>query len=371
MSRHVRLCIESLSPYCPGKPVEEVEREYGITGAVKLASNENPLGPSPKAVAAMKEAISGVNMYPDGAAWYLKQGLSKKFGVPVSQVVTTNGGEDLMNLVIRTFCFPDSNVVTCTRAFFMFKIFARGHGLKVIETPPRGYDFDLDAMLAAVNEKTRIVYIANPNNPTGTYIGRAAMESFIRKLPKHVLIFLDEAYAEYVDAADYPNSLDYRDDPALHERIITLRTFSKAYGLAGLRVAYGFMSELNADYFNRLKPAFNVNLLAQKAALAALDDTEHVRNTVELCRAEKKRVGAALTQLGFEVVPSQGNFLLISFEKIAGSKSADDYYTELLKLGVIVRPVGWTGLPNHHRISMGLPEQNDRMVSAYKQIFHR
>lgn len=353
--------IKNLIPYIPGKPIEELERELGIKGSIKLASNENPIGPSPKAVQALHEAINNAHRYPDGNAYYLKNELNKKFNIPINEIILGNGSNELLELVVRTFAFPDDEAVISAQSFIIYKLASIIQGLKIKEVPLKKYTIDLEAMAKEITDKTKFIFLPNPNNPTGTYVNKEQFESFIKKVPQNVIIVIDEAYFEYADAPDYPDSLDYRKQ---HKYIITMRTFSKIYGLAGLRVGYAFTDPELVEYMNRVRAPFNVNLLAQKAAIAALYDDEYIQKVKQLCIQEKKWLKTNFEQLGIEFIPSQANFILIGL----GNRDGKDIFNKLLKEGVIIRPMSEYGFPHHHRITVGIHEENLRMIEAYKKV---
>lgn len=348
--------IERLKPYVPGKPVDEVARELGITQATKLASNENPLGPSPKALAAAAAALGEVHRYPDAACYRLRQALARFLEVGPEELVFGGGSNELLDLVVRTFCQVGDHVVFAEPSFVVYQMSALASNLAYTSVPLVDFRHPLDALLQACRPETRVVFIANPNNPTGTYVTRQEVETFLQQVPEHVFVVLDEAYFEYATAADYPNGLRLR---ALHERLVVLRTFSKAYGLAGLRVGYGVLSARYADYINRVRAPFNVNSLAQVAAISALEDTEHLRRGIELNSNERARVSTRLTELGLQVVPSQANFVYIHAPGRATALGEG-----ILKQGVITRVMSGDGL----RVSIGLPEENDRFLACMEAV---
>jgi histidinol-phosphate aminotransferase len=303
MQRVVSEGIERLKPYVPGKPVEEVARELGIAHAIKLASNENPLGASPKALAAAAQALVETHRYPDAAAFKLRQVLASKLDVRPSELIFGNGSNELLDLVVRTFCQVGDHVVFADPAFVVYEMSALASNLAYTGVPLVDFRHPLEAMAAACRPNTRVVFIANPNNPTGTYVTRTEVEAFLRVVPKEAFVVLDEAYFEFATAGDYPDGLKLR---ALHERLVVLRTFSKAYGLAGLRAGYGVLPAQYADYVNRVRAPFNLSTVAQVAAIAALGDEAHLRRGVELNSSERERVTQALLRRGLQAVPSQG-----------------------------------------------------------------
>jgi histidinol-phosphate aminotransferase len=356
--------IEALSPYVPGKPIEELERELGITGAIKVASNENPLGPSPLGIAAAQRALFESNRYPDGSGHRLRTALAARFGVSMDEVALGGGSNELIDLLVRTFCRPGvDEVVTHRYAFFMYKVSCGAHGVKLIESPV-GDDLacDVDTLLAAVSERTKLVLLPNPNNPTGSYVTRTDFERLCAQLPAHVLLVVDEAYFEYAEPLpDYPVAEQYRGKVA--PKIVTLRTFSKAYGLAALRVGYAVADADVIDYLNRVRMPFNVSTAAQEAALAALGDVEHVQRSRRANAEGLELLSRGLAQLDVRVFPSAANFVLVDLRREAGP-----VYQALLRKGVIVRPLAPAGLTRHVRISVGTPAENQRTLAALTEV---
>ncbi len=348
--------IKNISPYVPGKPIEELERELGITGSIKLASNENPLGPSPRAVTAVKKVVEGLNRYPDGSGFYLSQALAKKLDVELNQVILGNGSNELIDLAVRTFVNPGDEVVSADPSFVVYKMITQAaSGVNVI-VPCKDLRHDLDAMAAAITPKTKLVFVANPNNPTGTMNTKAEMDRFMGSVPDHVLVCVDEAYYEYVTRADYPESLDYLREG---KNILALRTFSKIYGLAGLRIGYGITRPEIAELLNKVRQPFNANTLGQVGALAALSDRKHVEKSVTLNNEGKQLLYREFDRLGVSYVQTETNFIL--FETQLDGK---DLYAGLLKKGVIIRPMGGKRL----RVTIGLPDENKRFVAELEAI---
>ena len=343
--------IKSISPYVPGKPIEELERELGISGSIKLASNENPLGPSPKAVTAIKRAVEGLNRYPDGSGFYLSQALAKQLGVDLAQVILGNGSNELIELAVRTFVQPGDEVVSADPSFVVYKMITQAAGGTNVIVPCRDLTHDLDAMAEALSPRTRLVFIANPNNPTGTMNTKTEMDRFMAKVPGHVLVCVDEAYFEYVTRADYPDSLDYLREG---RNVLAFRTFSKIYGLAGLRIGYGITLPEVAELMNKVRQPFNTNTLAQAGALAALADRKHVKKSVTMNNEGKQLLYREFERLGITYVPTEANFIL--FETKLDSR---ELYASLLKKGVIIRPMG----PQRLRVTIGLPEENKRFAA--------
>ena len=358
--------IRRLAPYVPGKPPEELERELGITGSIKLASNENPLGPGPQARAAMTAAIAGVGMYPDGSGHALRSRLAHRHQVAIGQVTLGNGSNDVLVLLAATFLAPGLDAVYSQYAFAVYPIAvqAAGAGARVAAAHPTDrampLGHDPDAMLAMVGPKTRIVFLANPNNPTGTWLTEPELRSLLRAVPPEVIVVLDEAYHEYSQEAGVPDATAWLAD---HPNLVVVRTFSKAYGLAGLRVGYALSHPDVAELLNRVRQPFNVSVVGLAAAAAALDDSEHVAATVALNRQGLQRLREGLGGLGIGVLPSAANFVLCDVGRPAAAVN-----DALLRRGVIVRPVANYGLPNHLRISTGTADQNERVIAAMRAV---
>ena len=359
MSPLVSPSIESLLPYEGGKPVEELARELGITDAVKLASNENPLGPSPKALNAARAALANVHRYPDAAAFSLRERIAAEHRVPMTDIIHGNGSNELLDLAVRTFCRADHHIVFAEPAFVVYRSAALAHGVPFTAVPTRDLTHDLEAMAQAVTPRTRLIFVANPNNPTGTHVGLDALRRFLRSVPPEVIVLMDEAYIEYATAGDFPDSMSLRGE---RERLIVCRTFSKIYGLAGLRVGYGVATPELVSYMNRVRAPFNVGVLGQAAGIAALDDVEHVRQSRELNTVERERISARLSAMGFSVAPSQANFVLADVKRNGRAT-----YEALLKKGVIVRPFG--NLPSSIRVTVGKPAENERFLTALAEVF--
>jgi histidinol-phosphate aminotransferase len=357
----VRPEIRSLTPYVPGKPVEELERELGISGAVKLASNENPLGPSPRALEAMANALKGVNRYPDGSSHYLRQALAGFWGVDAECVAVGSGSNDLIDVLCRIHVGSGDEAIMSNPSFLMFAIAVRVAGGTVVKVPGKDFFHDPPAMLAAINERTRLVYFANPDNPTGTMVPRSTLDAYFQRVPDHVLTILDEAYFEYVIDPTYPDGLDYL---RRGKRVAVLRTFSKAYALAGLRVGYGFFSPELAALVHRVRLPFNVTSLAQVAARASLEDPSQVARSRAINEAGKELFTRELPRMGLIVTPTWANFVLARFPG-----SALDASRALERLGIIVRPLTGFGLPPEYaRISVGTPTENERLLEGLRRI---
>ena len=353
--------IARLVPYVPGKPMEELERELGISDSIKVASNENPLGPSPKAVQAVRAALKSLNRYPDGNATLLKEKLAQKLRVRPEMIVTGNGSNEILELAAATFMQPGDHAVISEHAFVVYDLAVESRGLaKTVVAPGKNFGHDLLAMAKAVTDQTRLIFIANPNNPTGTMAARAEMDALLESLPEQVIVVLDEAYSEYVDNPDYPDGVELVKSGA---RVIATRTFSKIYGLAGLRVGYGVMAQEMAEYMNRVRQPFNTNSLAQVAAAAALDDEAFVRRSRDTNRCGLKFLYKEFRRLKIEYIPSVANFVLLK-----SPTDAKALYDRLLRKGVIVRPMGGYRLPQWLRVTVGTPPENRRFIQALEEL---
>lgn len=359
--------IAELKPYVPGKPISELERELGISDSIKLASNESPLGPSPLGMAAAAEAITGINIYPDDSAFRLHHALATRYGVEADSIIVGSGSSDVIDMVVRVFLTPGRNAVFSEHAFAMYPIYTQAAGAegKVAwplpsDHPSMPYGHDLEAMAALVDENTRVVFIANPNNPTGTWLKRDALSAFLDGLPGHVIAVLDEAYTEYVSEPDFPNGLELL--PKYTNLIIT-RTFSKIYGLAGLRVGYGIANKKLVSLINRVRHPFNVNSPALAAAEAALDDAAFIAHSVEVNKRGLIQLHEGFEALGLKAIPSVANFITVDLQR-SGSEIND----ALLREGVVVRPVANYKLPNHLRVTVGTAVENERFLSALKKV---
>jgi histidinol-phosphate aminotransferase len=349
--------VRHIDRYIPGKPVEELARELSLDPAtiVKLASNENPRGPSAKVREAIARAVAEVSRYPDGNGFPLKTALGRRLAVGLDQIVLGNGSNDVLELVAQAFLTPGDETVYSRHAFAVYPLATQARGARGIEVPARDFGHDLAAMLRAITPKTRIVFVANPNNPTGTWLPPADVERFVAEVPRRVLVVLDEAYNEYLEPAQRVDTVAWTRS---YPNLVVSRTFSKAYGLAALRVGYGVMDSSVADMLNRVRQPFNVNALAQAAAVAALDDAAYVEESRQLNRRGLVQICRGLDALGLRYVPSHANFVLI--EVGDGAKVNQS----LLRQGVIVRPVANYGLPQWLRVTVGLPEENERFMAA-------
>jgi histidinol-phosphate aminotransferase len=355
MPLRVHHTIASLAPYSPGKPLDELERELGISQAIKLASNENPWGPSPKALQVLAGASASLHRYPDGGAHSLRHALADRWKIPGDQVLVGNGSDDIISLLIRAFLSPGDEAVMADLTFVMYKLSVLGgHGVPV-EVPLKNWVHDMAAMVDAVTDRTRLFFLCNPNNPTGTMLTAKDVD-LLSRLPDHVIVVLDEAYYEYVRHPDFPDSLQYVRDG---RPVVVLRTFSKIYGLAGLRVGYGCTTKEIAGYVNRVRPPFNVNSLAQEAARAALCDDEHVAKSRAMNEAEMAFLEDRLTSMGLEPVPSQANFLYFN-----AGMDGKCVYDALLREGVIVRHIRGSMI----RVTIGQPTENRRFLESLSRV---
>ncbi|MBZ0332858.1 histidinol-phosphate aminotransferase [Marinobacter sp. JH2] len=353
--------VQALSPYQPGKPIEELARELGLNpeDIIKLASNENPQGPSEKAMAAARKALEESCLYPDGNGFDLKQALANRLGVATNQITLGNGSNDVLEVIARCFAGPDSEVVFSQYAFAVYPLVAQAIGARGVSVPAKEWGHDLDAMAKAVTERTRLIFIANPNNPTGTVHTADAIEAFLQRIPEHILVILDEAYCEFLTGEEYPDGIQLLQR---FPNLIVCRTFSKAWGLAAMRVGYSLSSPAIADVLNRVRQPFNVNSIALAAAAAVLEDDAYLNRSREVNEAGLRQLSEGFERLGLPFIPSFGNFIAVD----VGEQSSD-VYQALLSRGVIVRPVAGYGMPNHLRVSVGLPEENERFLAALSE----
>lgn len=352
--------VRGLTPYRPGKPISELERELGISNAIKMASNENPLGPSPHARKAAEAALAELARYPDGNGFALKQALARRLGVTVDQITLGNGSNDVLELLARAFATPRDVVVFSEQAFAVYPLVARAVGAKAIAVPSRDWGHDLEAMRRAVGPRTRLVFIANPNNPTGTWNDSASLAAFLDAMPAHVVTVIDQAYIEYVEEPSLPDCVPW---VARYPNLVVARTFSKIYALAALRVGYSVSHPAVADLLNRVRQPFNVNSVGLAAAEAALEDEEHVARGVRMNRQGMRQLTEAFGRMGLDHIPSLGNFVCVHVGGPAGP-----VYHRLLREGVIVRPVENYGMPEHLRVTVGLEEENRRFLVALEKV---
>ncbi|MEN8177279.1 MAG: histidinol-phosphate transaminase [Pseudomonadota bacterium] len=352
--------IAELKPYVPGKPISELERELGISGSVKLASNENPLGASPAVAEAISRSINEIARYPDGGGFELRQALAEKHAVDPACITLGNGSNDVLDMVARVFLGPGTESLFSQYAFAVYPISSQAAGAKLVISPAREFAHDLDAMQSRISENTRVIWIANPNNPTGTWLKRDELKAFVSTVPKSVIVVIDEAYTEYVEQADYPDAVSWLDEFA---NLIVTRTFSKAYGLASLRIGYGLSHPDMADLLNRVRQPFNVNSMAQVGALAALEDQAFIQEAVRVNREGMLQLCRGFEELGLDFIPSVGNFITLDV-----ARPVAEVDQALLNEGCIARPVANYGLPTHLRISVGLQAENERFLMALNKV---
>jgi histidinol-phosphate aminotransferase len=352
--------ILKVNPYVPGKPIEEVKRELGLKRVVKLASNENPYGPSPRVLGAIAKAAKQINRYPDGACFYLRQALAKRLKVKEDQLIFGNGSDEVIVLAVRALVEPGDEVVIAKPSFLIYEIASFIEGAVIKSVPLKNFHYDLDGMKAAVTPKTKIIFIGNPDNPAGTYIPKDELEKFLGGIRRDVLIFLDEAYFEYVQAKDYPNGIDFL---KAHKNVVVTRTFSKMYGLAGLRVGYGIGDAGIIDILNRLREPFNVNAIAQAAAVACLQDQAYYRNIARSVERERQFLYSALRKLGLHYEESYTNFILVKVDQDSSAVAKG-----LLGQGVIVRDMNVWGLKNYIRVTIGSSEENKVLIKAFTEV---
>ena len=353
--------IRGLPAYIPGRPIEEVERELKVH-AIKLASNENPIGPSPKALEAVKNAVAESNRYPDGGTHLLRAKLARQHGVAIDQIFTGLGSSEIIDVAARILLSRGKTGVTSHGSYAPFSLAIRASGAELVRVPQQEFAFDLRAIADAVaaHPETRIVYLANPNNPTGTAFGAAELQEFLRRVPSDVLVVLDEAYIHYADRADIPDSVQlFRE----HKNLLIMRTFSKVYGLAGLRVGYGIGDTPVLEAMNKLRTPFNLASVSQAGAMAALDDAEHVNRSIKENAVERARLTKGLSELGLRPVRSHTNFIFIDI-----GPEAQQLCDELLHEGVIVRPLGWMGFPEGMRVSVGVAQENDKFLAVVSRL---
>ncbi|MCA9405441.1 MAG: histidinol-phosphate transaminase [Candidatus Omnitrophica bacterium] len=360
MKRSVNKTILNVKPYVPGKPIEEVKRELGLRKVIKLASNENPYTPSAKVLKAIEKAALDLNRYPDGDCYYLRQELSKRLGVGPRQFIFGNGSDELIVFAIRAFVDKEDEVIIAKPSFLIYEIASQIAGAKIKAVPLKGFRYDLDGMKAAVTDRTKVVFLGNPDNPSGQYFTRADIEGFMKGLSKDILVFIDEAYFEYVDAKDYVDSIALLKK---YSNMIVTRTFSKMYGLAGLRIGYGIASEEVVDYMNRVREPFNVNSLAQAAALACLKDQAHYRKVARDVKKQRDVIYQGVRKLGLEVQESCTNFILIDVKTNASSVTK-----KLLQKGIIVRDMSFWGLDRYIRVSIGTEKENRQLLSTLEEV---
>lgn len=349
--------IRTLKPYIPGKLIKELEGELGSKGLIRLSSNENPLGPSPFALKALGRDMKTLNRYPDGNGYYLKKALSEKLQVSPEEIILGNGSSEIIEIAARTFLLPGDEAIMAYPSFVMYPMIVQVIGGKCIVLPLKDWRHDLNAMASKITEKTRIIFIANPNNPTGTINTKEELYIFMEKVPEGVLVIVDEAYSEYVEAPDYANSFKYFKDG---RDILILRSFSKIYGLAGLRIGYSVAKSSIIEEMNKVRQPFNTNTVAQKAAIAALSDIDHIRKSIEINKEGKAYLCRELKGLKIDFVPTEANFVYLILKDI----SSAELFKKMLRYGVMIMPVGQEEI----RVSIGLPEENRRFIDALKTV---
>lgn len=352
--------ILEIAPYQPGRPIEEVQRSLGLKEVIKLASNENPLGPSPKAVSAVKKSLNKINRYPESSCFLLRQRLAKGIGVKPGNLIFGNGSDEIIDIIIKTFTTSGDEIVSADTTFLEYKIIAQQNGRRFRFVPLKDFRYNLSAIKEAIGPKTKAVFIANPNNPTGTYVSKAEVNDFLKGLPERVVVIFDEAYLEFVDRKDFPWSLSYFRQG---KNVIILRTFSKIYGLAGLRIGYGIAREELIRYMERCRQPFNVNALAQEAARAALDDRDFIKKAQRLVWSGKKYLYRELDRLKIDYISSAANFILIDI-----GQDGLAIFNKLLRQGVIVRDMRQYGLKNFIRVTIGTQKENKKFIKALNKV---
>ena len=355
-----RPCVRNLTPYVPGKPIEEVQREFGLTDIIKLASNENPLGPSPKAVEAMRETAETVRLYPDNDCYQLRKALASHLQVPGDQILIGHGSDELIHNLGLAFINPEDEVMMCVGPFSQYEFTAKLMQATLVYVPMRDFRYDVEEMVRRLTERTKVVFIGSPNNPTGTIVTKAELSAFMAAVPDRTIVVMDEAYYEYVEDPGYPDSLDLVREG---RNVVVLRTFSKIYALAGLRIGYGATTRPLAEAMERVREPFNVSSVAQAAAVASLDDPEQVARTRALNRESLEHLYGELGRLGLGYTPSHANFVWVDV-----GRDCKSVFVELLKRGVIVRTGDIFGAPTHIRVTTGTPQQNQRFAAALKQV---
>lgn len=360
MSNLVRKHIVKIDPYEAGKPIEEVRRQLGLKEVIKLASNENPLGPSPRAVEAARKSLALLNRYPDSQGFYLKRKLAKKYNLAPENFVLGNGSDELIDIIIKTFVEDDEHIITADFTFVEYRIISHVKDRTVITVPLKYFKYDLGAIAKKIDSQTKLIFVANPNNPTGTYVTRQELEDFLAELPKGAILVLDEAYDVFIDVDDFPNSLKYLRD---NKNVIILKTFSKSYGLAGLRIGYAIVRPELSAYMEIARQPFNVNLLAQAAAIAALDDTKFLKRTRDTILAGKSYLYDVFNRMGLAYLPSVANFILVDT-----GRDGKEIFKAMLKYGVIIRDMKQYGLKNFIRVSIGTKKENERFVRILKKL---
>lgn len=357
----VRKNILNFQPYIPGKPIDEIKRKFKLQKVDKLASNENPLPPSPQVLKVIKDNLKNINLYPDGSGYSLKQAIAKKYKVKTENIVLGNGSDEIIELLGRVFLNQPDEILVGENCFVRFCMAAQIMGAKVKSIARKDYHYDLSSMSKAISQRTKLIFIDNPNNPTGTYVSQRDLDIFLKEIPDNVLLILDEAYSEYVQEKDYPQGLDYFKKGK--ENVFVLRTFSKIYSLAGLRIGYGIGSAKIVSYLEQVRPPFNTNILAQAAASVSLEDNQQILKTRKLIANQKKYLYQEFEKLSLFYIPSVTNFILVNV-----GQSGEKVFNDLLKKGIIVRPVSEYGFSDWIRVTIGTPAQNRRFIKELKEI---
>lgn len=359
MSAVIRKDINKISSYVAGKPIEEVKRQLGLKKVIKLASNENPLGASPKALNCIKSALSGINRYPDSSGYYLKRKIAKLYNLSADEIILGNGSDELIDIIIKAFCEPQDNIITADTTFLEYSIISQINRIKVYTAGLKYFKYDLDAIKKKIDRYTKIIFVANPNNPTGTYVTKYELNDFLKDLPQGVIVVLDEAYDSFIDVDDFPESLRLLNS----KNLILLKTFSKAYGLAGLRIGYALCRKDFAFAMEKVRQPFNVNILALQAAACALDDKKFLKKTRQTILGGKNYLYDCLSKMGYPYVPSVANFILIDV-----GQDSQEFFKKMLKFGVIVRDMKQYGLKNFIRVTIGTKKENERFIKVLRKV---
>ncbi len=362
MKHLIRKNLLRIHPYIPGKPVNELKREMGLKDIIKLASNENPLGPSKRALQAILENYHEIKSYPDGTGFYLRKAIANKLRISMDNILLGNGTDEIIELIARTFLDPHDELLVSDKSFIRYQMAGQVMGCKIRKIPMNNFTHDLAALSDAVSKRTKLIYIDNPCNPTGTYVNRKDVEKFVFNVPSGVIIVFDEAYYEYISRKDYSSTISYIKS---RKNIITLRTFSKIYALAGLRIGYAIADAELIGYINRIRPPFNTNMLAQKAAMASINDREQVMRTRKLINSQRKYLYKCFKHLNLDFIPSVANFILLDVKY-----PAQEVFKQLLSHGIIVRPMAGYNLTTYLRVSIGLPQENRRLIRALKALIN-
>jgi len=366
MSDLAKKHVAKIKPYVPGKPIEEVKREFALESVIKLASNENPLPPSPKVLKALRLNLDKINRYPDGASYYLKKLLAKKFGCATDNIIIGNGSDEIISFAVRAFVERDEEVIVSRPSFLMYEIAAQCEGVKIVTVPARNFRYDLYAMAERLTPKTKLIFIANPDNPLGTYVTRKELVDFLDRVGPGTIVFIDQAYFEFAEGMnDYPDGLEHINK----KNVIVTRTFSKIYALAGLRVGYGFSNPDIIRSMEKIRDPFNVNMMAQVAAEAAIKDQAFARRSLKLISAGKKYLYGELARMGFEFIPSATNFMLINIMSGSNTKlTSGDIFQAMMRKGVIVREMGGWNLNGYIRVNVGTMPENRKFIKSLREV---